>query len=88
MAQLTESSININGKPIAQFTSFTLKQDIFEHHNFTLVCPAESIDGKEGAIFNQSKDLIGAPINAQIKMIGGKGRLDCRYCNPSRNSKI
>ena len=76
MAQLTKSSIIINGKPIEQFTSFTLKQDIFEHHNFTLVCPAESIDGKEGGIFNQSKDLIGATINAQIKMIGGKGRLD------------
>jgi type VI secretion system secreted protein VgrG len=76
MAQLTESSININGKSIAQFSSFTLQQNIFEHHNFTLVCPAESIDGKEGSIFNQSKDLIGAPINAQIKMIGGKGRLD------------
>jgi type VI secretion system secreted protein VgrG len=76
MAQLTESSININGIPIAQFTSFTLKQDIFEHHNFTLVCPAESIDGKEGSIFNKSKDLIGATLNAQIKMIGGKGRLD------------
>jgi type VI secretion system secreted protein VgrG len=76
MAQLTESSINVNGIPIVQFTSFTLKQDIFEHHNFTLVCPAESIDGKLGSIFNRSKELIGATINAQIKMIGGNGRLD------------
>ncbi len=75
MAQLTECFININGKPITQFTSFTLQQNIFEHHNFTLVCPAESIDGKEAGIFNKSKDLIGATINAQIKLKVGKGSL-------------
>ena len=76
MAQLTATTININGKDIAQFTSFTLQQNIFEHHNFTLVCPAESIDGKQGSVFNQSKELIGAPINVRTLAIAGKGRLD------------
>jgi type VI secretion system secreted protein VgrG len=76
MAQLTATTININGKDIAQFTSFTLQQNIFEHHNFTLVCPAESIDGKLGSVFNQSKELIGAPINVRTLAIAGKGRLD------------
>jgi type VI secretion system secreted protein VgrG len=76
MAQLTATTININGKDIAQFTSFTLQQNIFEHHNFTLVCPAESIDGKLGSVFNQSKELIGAPINVRTMAIAGAGRLD------------
>jgi type VI secretion system secreted protein VgrG len=76
MAQLTATTININGKEITQFTSFTLQQNIFEHHNFTLVCPAESIDGKLGTVFNQSKELIGAPINVRTLAIAGKGRLD------------
>jgi type VI secretion system secreted protein VgrG len=76
MAQLTATTININGKDIAQFTSFTLQQNIFEHHNFTLVCPAESIDGKLGSVFNQSKELIGAPINVRTMAIAGVGRLD------------
>jgi type VI secretion system secreted protein VgrG len=76
MAQLTATSINISGKDIAQFTSFTLQQNIFEHHNFTLVCPAESIDGKVGSVFNQSKELIGAPINVRTMAIAGAGRLD------------
>ncbi len=76
MAQLTATTININGKDIAQFTSFTLQQNIFEHHNFTLVCPAESIDGKLGSVFNQSKELIGAPINVRTLAIAGAGRLD------------
>jgi uncharacterized protein involved in type VI secretion and phage assembly len=76
MAQLTATTININGKDIAQFTSFTLQQNIFEHHNFTLICPAESIDGKLGSVFNQSKELIGAPINVRTMAIAGAGRLD------------
>lgn len=76
MAQLTATTININGKDINQFTSFTLQQNIFEHHNFTLVCPAESIDGKMGSIFNQSKELIGATINVRTMAIAGMGRLD------------
>jgi type VI secretion system secreted protein VgrG len=76
MAQLTATTININGKDIAQFTSFTLQQNIFEHHNFTLVCPAESIDGKLGSVFNQSKELIGAQINVRTLAIAGRGRLD------------
>jgi type VI secretion system secreted protein VgrG len=76
MAQLTATTININGKDIAQFTSFTLQQNIFEHHNFTLVCPAESIDGKLGSVFNQSKELIGASINVRTLAIAGAGRLD------------
>jgi type VI secretion system secreted protein VgrG len=76
MAQLTATSININGKDIVQFTSFTLQQNIFEHHNFTLICPAESIDGKAGSIFTKSKEYIGTSINVQIKTIGGLGKLD------------
>ena len=76
MAQLTNTKININGKDIAQFTSFTLQQNIFEHHNFTLVCPAESIDGKAGTVFSQSKELIGATINVRTNSIAGAGRLD------------
>jgi type VI secretion system secreted protein VgrG len=76
MAQLTSTSIDINGKNIAQFTSFTLQQNIFEHHTFTLVCPAESIDGKIGSIFNQSKELIGANINVRILSVASLGRLD------------
>jgi type VI secretion system secreted protein VgrG len=76
MAQLTASVITINGKNIAQFSSFTLQQNIFEHHHFSIVCPAESIDGKTGTVFNQSKELIGSTISAEIKMIGSRGKLD------------
>jgi type VI secretion system secreted protein VgrG len=76
MAQLTESRINIKGRNITQFSSFTLTQSIFEHHTFRLVCPAESIDGKTGSILNQSKELIGAEINIQINTVGGSGKLN------------
>ncbi len=75
MAQLTTASINIDGKPIRQFSAFSLSQGIFEHHFFRLTCPAESIDGNMGAVFSQSKNLIGATLSAQIDAVNAMGQL-------------
>lgn len=71
MAQLTQPVFSINGKPLIQFTSFSLNQRIFDHHQFTLICPAQSVDGKSG-IFTSSKDMIGASFGARISGIGIK----------------
>jgi type VI secretion system secreted protein VgrG len=75
MAQLVETKIDIEGKAIKQFTSFTLSQSIFEHHAFRLVCPAEAIDGTSGALFNTSKNMIGSSIKITISPVGGKESL-------------
>ena len=74
MAQLTETSILINGKEIKQFTSFALQQAIFQHHHFTLTCPAEAIDGS-GPILQQSKQLIGSEIQVKINAKEVPGQL-------------
>ena len=50
MAQLISSNITIAGTPIKQITSFQLTQNIFDHHYFRLVCPAESLEGLEGGM--------------------------------------
>jgi type VI secretion system secreted protein VgrG len=75
MAQLVSTTISISGKPITQFSSFQLTQGIFSHHMFRLVCPAESIDGNIGSVFNQSKALMGANLVAQIDSVGMQGQL-------------
>jgi type VI secretion system secreted protein VgrG len=75
MAQLVTTSISISGRPITQLSSFQLTQGIFSHHAFRLVCPAESIDGNTGNVFNQSKDLMGANLVAQINSVGMNGQL-------------
>src|SRR5882757_892507 len=75
MAQLVSTTISISGKPITQFSSFQLTQGIFSHHIFRLVCPAESIDGNTGNVFNQSKNLMGANLVAQISPVGMDGQL-------------
>src|SRR5579859_4676252 len=75
MAQLVSTKISIAGKPVMQFSSFQLTQGIFSHHSFRLVCPAESIDGNTGNVFNQSKNLMGANLVAQINSIGMDGQL-------------
>lgn len=75
MAQLVSTTISISGKPITQFSSFQLTQGIFSHHIFRLVCPAESIDGNIGSVFNQSKSLMGANLVAQIDSVGMVGQM-------------
>lgn len=75
MAQFVEVSINIEGKNIKQFSSFSLSQSIFDHHAFRLVCPTEAIDGKSGAILNSSKNLIGSSIAIQIDAVLATGSL-------------
>lgn len=75
MAQFVEADIDIEGKKIKQYSSFVLSQNIFDHHSFRLVCPAEAIDGTSGAIFNSSKNMIGASFHIQIDAVEGKGTL-------------
>jgi type VI secretion system secreted protein VgrG len=75
MAQFVEITIDIEGKSIKQFSSFSLSQGIFEHHTFRLVCPTEAIDGTSGSIFNTSKNMIGSAISIKIKSVGKQGDL-------------
>ncbi|GAB3023204.1 hypothetical protein GCM10027051_29860 [Niabella terrae] len=74
MAQLTNASFSINGNPIAVYTHFSLSQSIFQHHHFSLVCPADAIDGQSG-IFSSSKEMIGATFGARITGEGLEGTM-------------
>jgi type VI secretion system secreted protein VgrG len=66
MAQLISSNITIAGTPIKQITSFQLTQNIFDHHYFRLVCPAESLEGLEGGMLQSSRNLIGGILQASF----------------------
>jgi uncharacterized protein involved in type VI secretion and phage assembly len=66
MAQLNSSNITIAGTPIKQITSFQLTQNIFDHHYFRLVCPAESLEGLEGGMLQSSRNLIGGVLQASF----------------------
>ncbi len=66
MAQLISSNITIAGTPIKQITSFQLTQNIFDHHYFRLVCPAESLEGMEGGMLTSSRNLIGGILKASF----------------------
>ena len=76
MAQFVGAEIDIEGKQVKQFSSFSLSQSIFEHHAFRIVCPAEAIDGTSGTIFNSSKNMIGSSITIKVDAIGNKGTLE------------
>lgn len=66
MAQLVTTRISIDGNAVSQISSFQLNQGIYGHHTFRLVCPAESIDGISGGVFQSSKNLMGATIAVQV----------------------
>ncbi|HMI59478.1 MAG TPA: phage baseplate assembly protein V [Puia sp.] len=74
MAQFVGTRIDIDGTNISQFSSLTIAQSIFEHHNFRLICPTEAIDGTQG-ILNSSRNMIGGTIKIQIQVVGGNGTL-------------
>lgn len=65
MAQAVETTIEINGVKINQFTSLKLSQGIYEHHSFRLDCPARTVE-EEGALFRDSKCLIGTPVRIKV----------------------
>lgn len=65
MANIVNTSIWIDGEEVRRFSNLVLRQSIFEHHAFTLRIPSEYIDGKEGFMFQHSKDLIGKNITIQ-----------------------
>lgn len=71
MDSIVTTQISIDGNTVGQYSSFQLHQGIYTHHTFRLVCPAESIDGVSGAVFQSSKNLIGATLAVQVKGING-----------------
>jgi type VI secretion system secreted protein VgrG len=66
MAQAVATTIEINGIKIDQITSLKLSQGIYAHHSFRLVCPLEAVEACEGAIFKESKSLIGVPLHIRV----------------------
>jgi hypothetical protein len=68
MAKLVKTTIEIDGTEVRQFYQFSLAQGIFAHHVFKLVCPAEALDGPQGALFSKSRNFIGSSF--KIKMEG------------------
>ncbi len=70
---VNKTTISIDGNNIEQFYQFSLSQGIFAHHLFKLVCPAEALDGPDGALLSNSKGFIGADFTIKIENLEGGG---------------
>lgn len=73
MANIVVSNILIDGNAISRFSAFHLHQSIYDHHHFSLVCPAEAIDGSTGIMFQNAKNLLGKDISVQCHLLSGSG---------------
>jgi type VI secretion system secreted protein VgrG len=69
---LVNNSVKVGSTVIRQFSSFTLSQGIFAHHQFRLVCPFEAIEGMQGELFAKSRDLMGEIITINLKDVDGQ----------------
>ncbi|MBS7566735.1 type IV secretion protein Rhs [Mucilaginibacter sp. Bleaf8] len=64
--------INIEGTPIAHFSSFTLNQRFNEHHTFELRLNHDQIEGTNHITLERSKAFIGKNITVQFGTLLGK----------------
>ncbi|WP_345949706.1 MULTISPECIES: phage baseplate assembly protein V [unclassified Mucilaginibacter] len=64
--------INIEGTPIAHFSSFVLNQRFNEHHSFELRLNHDQIEGTNNVTLEKSKTFIGKNITVQFGNFLGK----------------
>ncbi|MBX2924963.1 MAG: type VI secretion system tip protein VgrG [Chitinophagaceae bacterium] len=76
MSQFVNTTIDIEGKALKQFNSFSLTQMVSGHHSFKISCPTESLDGTNAEVFHSSKNVIGSSVTITIEAEGiGEGSL-------------
>ncbi len=66
MALETTTQIFIAGTPISSYKSIKLNQEISSHHDLTLVCRADVVEGLSDQLIGDSKDHLGETITIRI----------------------
>ncbi len=66
MALETTTQIYISGTAVPSYVSLTLTQSLDTHHDLTLVCRADVVDGLSGELIGESKEHLGATITIRI----------------------
>ncbi len=66
MALETTTQIFISGTPISSYSSIKLNQEIDAHHDLTLVCRADVVEGLSDQLIGDSKDHLGETITIRI----------------------
>jgi type VI secretion system secreted protein VgrG len=74
MATAAEVKISIDGKKLESFLSLSVRQDIFLHNTFELVCRIDTFDrfsvAGESFIVEKAQDLIGKKIKIEMNTLG------------------
>ncbi|TPN83854.1 type VI secretion system Vgr family protein, partial [Aquimarina algicola] len=66
MALETTTQVYISGTAVPSYVSLTLTQSLDDHHDLTLVCRADVVDGLSGELIGESKEHLGATITIRI----------------------
>ncbi|MCE5347242.1 MAG: type VI secretion system tip protein VgrG [Bacteroidales bacterium] len=67
MALASKIRIEIEGEELKDFLNLTIKQSIYTHHEFEVVCRMDAFEKKDDFVMEQSKRFIGSVINITIE---------------------
>ena len=67
MNSISKIIVEINGKPLKDFNSVSINQDMYGIDGFEIICRFESIEKVDEFIVEKSKDFLGMPIVIQTK---------------------
>ncbi|MBE0653113.1 MAG: type VI secretion system tip protein VgrG [Bacteroidales bacterium] len=67
MALASKIQIEIEGEELKDFLNLTIKQNIYTHHEFEVICRMDTFEDRDGFVMEQSKKFIGSVISITIE---------------------
>jgi type VI secretion system secreted protein VgrG len=67
MALASKIRIEIEGEELKDFLSLTIKQSMYDHHEFEVVCRMDTFEAPDSFVMEKTKKFIGSVINITIE---------------------
>ncbi len=67
MALASKIRIEVEGEELKDFLNLTIRQSIYTHNEFEVVCRMDTFEAKDGFVMEQSKKFIGSVITIAIE---------------------
>ena len=67
MALASKIRIEVEGEELKDFLNLTIRQSIYTHNEFEVVCRMDTFEDRDGFVMEQSKKLIGSVITIAIE---------------------
>jgi uncharacterized protein involved in type VI secretion and phage assembly len=81
MALASNIRIEIDSEELKDFLNLTIRENIYSHHEFEVVCRMDTFEEKDGFVMEQSKKFIGSEIKITVgaKLKGKSGESELLF---------